>query len=338
MNKVKNEFFIRLREARRMMGLSMQKLADKTGGVVSKQCISRYEAGAMYPRSDILISIAKALDISEEYFFSEGVSINMPALRSTASRELTADEQSVIEARISFWIERYMRAEQCADFSPKPFVNPLVSVEVKTKEQAINAANAVRETWHQGDGPIPSILRLLERKSIVVMADDLSENILGLSTWTDTNRPLIVLETNEKKTTVERLRFTAAHELAHLLLTFPDDMEKVTAEKLCNAFAGFFLLPRETFIEEIGAARRDRLVLEELVDLKDFYGISVSALVHNAYDIGMISREHYDWWYDENIKKNPKEVGWGSYMFPETLGREKRVRALVNESNQNINN
>ena len=43
----------------------------------------------------------------------------------------------------------------------------------------------------------------------------------------------------------------------------------------------------------------------------------------------MISREHYDWWFDEKIKKNRLEVGWGKYEFPETIGRERRMEARI---------
>ena len=126
------------------------------------------------------------------------------------------------------------------------------------------------------------------------------------------------------KTTVERLRFTACHELAHLLLRFS---EGCNVEKMCNKFANFFLFPKQTFIEEMGALHRDSLVLEEMIDLKEAYGISIAAQVHAAWDIRMISREHYDWWFDERINKNWREKGWGKYTFPETLGREKRLEA-----------
>lgn len=67
-----------------------------------------------------------------------------------------------------------------------------------------------------------------------------------------------------------------------------------------------------------------------MIDLKELYGVSIAAQVHAAWDLGMISREHYDWWYDERIKKNKLEDGWGVYNFPETIGREKRMEARIN--------
>ena len=45
----KDQFPIRLHEARMMMGLSMDKLVERTGGAITKQSISRYERGIMRP-------------------------------------------------------------------------------------------------------------------------------------------------------------------------------------------------------------------------------------------------------------------------------------------------
>lgn len=209
------------------------------------------------------------------------------------------------------------------------FVNPIKGVEVSTMEDAIQAANLLREEWHCGDGPIASIVRLLERKGIKIMSGKLPDNVLGLSTWADKKYPLIVLDFQQAKTSVERLRFTACHELAHLLLSFPEDSE-FSIEKRCNKFASYFLFPKETFISEMGGDKRDFLTLEEMIDLKELYGVSVAAQVHEAWDLQMISREHYDWWYDERINKNRKEIGWGEYKFPETIGREKRIESRIN--------
>lgn len=79
----------------------------------------------------------------------------------------------------------------------------------------------------------------------------------------------------------------------------------------------------------MGTEHREQLTLEEMIDLRELYGISIAAQVHAAWDLRMISREHYDWWYDENINKNRLENGWGVYSFPETIGREKRVNSII---------
>mgnify|MGYP001531580230 FL=1 len=244
-------------------------------------------------------------------------------LRTTSNGKLSEDELQALEAKLSFWAEQYLTKEKEAGF-PTRFKNPVKGTKVSTLEDAIHAADLLREKWHCGDGPIASILRLLERKGIMILAATLPDYVFGMSTWADKKHPLMVLDMRQKKTTVERLRFTAAHELAHLLLAFPVNAE-LDIEKRCNKFAGFFLFTRQALIEEMGGEKRDVLTLEEMIDLREVYGISIAAQVHAAWDIRMISREHYDWWFDEKIKKNRLEVGWGEYIFPETIGREKRM-------------
>lgn len=91
----------------------------------------------------------------------------------------------------------------------------------------------------------------------------------------------------------------------------------------------FFLFPKDTFIDEMGGPKRAQLTLEELIDLKEVYGVSVSAQVHEAKDLQMISDEHYNWWYNERIKKNSMETGWGDYKIPETIGRERRIDSRI---------
>ena len=330
-----NQFSIRLHEARQMMGLSMEKLAELTGGIITKQSISRYEKGLMLPKRVAKLAMAKALNISDSYFDGTNLKIDMPMLRTTSNGKLSEDELQALEAKLSFWAEQYLTKEKDAGF-PTQFHNPIKDTKVSTLEDAIQASILLREKWHCGDGPIASILRLLERKGIMILAATLPDYVFGMSTWADKKHPLMVLDMRQKKTTVERLRFTAAHELAHLLLAFPVNAE-LDIEKRCNKFAGFFLFTRQALIEEMGGEKRDVLTLEEMIDLREVYGISIAAQVHAAWDIRMISREHYDWWFDEKIKKNRLEVGWGEYVFPETIGRERRMDVrIVNIEKNNL--
>ncbi len=311
-----------------MMNLSMDKLAGQTDGAVTKQSVSRYEKGVMRPKRDAEAALAKALNISVDYFHGTNMQIGMPMLRTTSGEKLTAEEFAAPEAKLSFWAERYLAKEKKAGIHTC-FKNPIPKTPVAEPEDTIRAANLLLSRWNCGDGLLPSILRLLEHKGIKIMAMELPDDVWGMSTWADKKHPLIVIDLNLGKTTVDRLRFTAAHELAHLLLTFPKSLEHKQIEKLCSKFASFFLFPKDTFIDEMGSAKRTQLTLEELIDLKEVYGVSVAAQVHEAWDLRMISREHYDWWYDERIKKNDWETGWGVYKFSETLGRERRIESRI---------
>ena len=325
-------FAIRLREARLMMKLSMEQLAKLTGGIITKQSISRYEKGIMRPKRDAQRALAQALHISEEYFKGDNLKIDMPMLRTTSNNRLNDEQLKSIEAKLSFWAEQYLAKEREVDFHTH-FENPLQGTVVRTKEDAIQAACLLRKRWSCGDGPIVSILRLLERKGIKILSTELPDGILGLSTWADSLHPLIILDLRPNKDSVERLRFTAAHELAHLLLTIPEidsEGKKPTIEKRCDMFASFFLLPKSTYIEEMGSTHREEVTVEEMIDLKEQYGLSLQALIIEARDYGIIDTPYKRWWFAQYLEPNPKEIGLGSYPYPETIGREKRLNSIIN--------
>lgn len=322
-----NQFSIRLHEARQMMGLSMEKLAELTGGIITKQSISRYEKGLMLPKRVAKLAMAKALNISDSYFDGTNLKIDMPMLRTTSNGKLSEDELQALEAKLSFWAEQYLTKEKEAGF-PTQFQNPIKDTKVSTLEDAIQASILLREKWHCGDGPIASILRLLERKGIMILAATLPDYVFGMSTWADKKHPLMILDFNPEKSSVEKLRFTAVHELAHLLLLFPQESE-YSVEKRCDLFASFFLLPKQTFIEELGAEKREKITLDEMIDIKELYGASLAASIIAARDYGIITTEYKRAWYTEHIEPNPREIGNGHYAFPETLGREKRVNSII---------
>ena len=168
----KDQFPIRLHEARMMMGLSMDKLVERTGGAITKQSISRYEKGIMRPKRPALLALANALHISEKYFWGTNIDIDMPTLRTNANGKISEKELLALEAKLSFWAEQYLEKEHKAGFS-STFKNPVLGTKISTLEDAIQAADLLREKWCCGDGPIASVLRLLERKGIKVMSAEL---------------------------------------------------------------------------------------------------------------------------------------------------------------------
>lgn len=309
-----------------MMGYSMEHLSTLVRHGVTKQSISKYESGKMFPRRATLLQLAHALLISPEYLMGRGMSIDEPMLRSAFKQPLEREEKDRLVSMLAFWAEQYVEAERSAGMESR-FDNPIADFEVRTLSDASAAADRLRQAWSLGTGAIPSVLRLMERKGIKILNHPLPMEVLGLSTWAACRYPLVVLDMSHEKHTPERLRFTASHELGHILMNIPGDVELAVKERLCSQFAGCFLLPKSTLYEEIGNTHRTTVALDELIDLHEAYGVSVSALVHELSDFGVISPEHYHWWFEERIKKNPKEVGWGEYQFPETIGREKRVRA-----------
>ena len=322
---------LKLRIAREILGLSLDELSIAMHSYVTKQSLSKYEQGAMKPLDKRMNILAEALGVPKQFFTDDGLSIDIPKLRKSSPRDLSETEITITESIILYHAERFKKKAEELQLDID-FNCPVLGKTIANFEDVISASEALRHIWSCGDGAIPSVIRLLERHGIWIFEYNLPDKVLGLSTWVDKKYPLIILDTRKEKTTTERLRFTAMHELGHLLFTFPDNVDE---EKMCNKFASLFLFPKQTFIQEMYNSHREELYLEELIDLRETYGVSIAAIVHEAYDLGVINRAHYDYWFDYIIKSNPKEEGWGEYLFPETLGKEKRMNVIINQTNNN---
>ena len=70
---------------------------------------------------------------------------------------------------------------------------------------------------------------------------------------------------------------------------------------------------------------RQVLALEELVSLRNRYGISVAAAVHRAKDLGIISEVYYNDLFNHHIHANRMEEGWGCYPIEEHTDRFERL-------------
>lgn len=57
----------RIQRARKALGLSQRELADKMS--LNEKTLRKYEHNEMTPSSDVLLRLAKALQVKVEYFF-----------------------------------------------------------------------------------------------------------------------------------------------------------------------------------------------------------------------------------------------------------------------------
>jgi len=141
----------------------------------------------------------------------------------------------------------------------------------------------------------------------------------GLQTWIkERNIPVIVLNSTKLKS-IDRKRFTALHELGHLLLPLDGISEKI-AEKYCHAFAGEMLFPELAQLKELGI-KRTKFSIQELGIIKQQYGISIQAIVYRAYSLNIISVSYYKYFF-----QYINQMGWKREEPYEFNGFEKSLR------------
>jgi len=321
---MENIFGIRLSSARKMAGMSLQKLADALGNVVTKQSLSKYEQGKMKPDSNLLISLSDVLGVPVDYFYAEptiAVELRNPDYRKHSSR-ISATQKAAIEEKSKIQLEKYIELETLLNLDEKPDYFDFEK-EIITQDDAVEAAGKLRVEWDLGYDPIPDVIAMLEDKGYKVIEIDAPENFDGLSAEVDRLK-VIILNGSLYEGNNCRKRFTALHELAHHSLRFPDGMEHRIEEKLCHVFASAVLYPPEMAQKELHS-ERFHFYENELILIKERWGISVSAIFQTALRLGIISDFVF-----KKLNINYRSLGYHKYnnepgTFP---GHEKPVRFL----------
>ncbi len=276
----------RLRNARIMKGLSMDELCSLMGNTISKMAISKYERGDLSPNSNIVIKFSEALGQPVDYFFRP-FSFQISDIQFRKKSKLSVKQAKAIKEAIADNIEKYLNIEEICNLSID-FERP--DWKIASPEDAKKCALKLRKDWEIGSDGILNLVSLLEEHGIKVLIIDADESFDGLSTIVNQTYPVIVLN---KQFTSERNRFTAAHELGHIVLTFAESTEQKEKERLCNVFGSEFLIPSEALIEELGN-RRTSISIMELEHLQKQYGISKDALIYKAKENNVISQSLFE--------------------------------------------
>lgn len=273
----------RLKLARSAAGLSLRELEERVGGLVSAQAIGKYERDEMMPGSEILIALARALGVSEDYLLRIDA-VELVGVEYRKQRLDKAKDRARVRAQVLSAVERYLEVEDLLAISsdwhaPKGFPR-----KVSRADDGEDAAKVLRSAWKLGVDPIPNLAEFLEEKAIKIVSVPLPERVSGVKASVqkkDGSRvQAIVLNTEHAG---ERQRFTLSHELGHLVLD-----GGAVAENVCNRFAGAFLIPEETLRAEIGNSRTS-ISVRELFGLKQLFGVSAQAIAFRAADLGIIN-------------------------------------------------
>jgi Zn-dependent peptidase ImmA (M78 family)/DNA-binding XRE family transcriptional regulator len=305
-----NAFAERLKSARKMKGWSLQELADNIAVAITKQALNKYEQNLMKPTGEVLIALAKALDVKPDYFLKE-VTIELAPVEFRKKAKLSARQEDSIKEKVKDFLERYLEVEQLLNIKTK-FNNPVKNIIITEVSEVEAAALKLIKGWNLGYDPIPNVIEMLEDNGVRVIEMDAPEEFDGLSTFVG-DIPVVVIN---KTYSVERKRFTALHELGHLVLQIEKGADK---ERICHAFAGALLLPDDC-LEKLIGEKRNNIATGELVSIKEQFGISVQAIMMRAQLKGIIDRNTAGRFW-KSIAGNKKEEGLGSFA-----GREKSYR------------
>ncbi len=288
-----------IKKRRQILGLSMQEVVDRVeeqGITLSKAAISNYENGKSAPKSTNLRALALALECSPDYLLTESA-IKVEWLRFRKKTSLPKRLEAEIKETARQWLEAKLLVEDHISGSA-PFVElPLVTVS--TLEDAEKTAENLREQWDIGDWPIERLSAVMEKSGVAVITVDAEENIDGLSGIANKDVRFVIVASN---VSADRMRMNLAHELGHIVIKSTED-EKFD-EKIAFRFAAALIVPRSVMFERVGRSRQT-VSLQELILIKEEYGVGIQALIRRCFDLGIIS----EWTYRQ-LNISMRSRGW----------------------------
>jgi Zn-dependent peptidase ImmA (M78 family)/DNA-binding XRE family transcriptional regulator len=265
--------------ARRRRGLSKSGLAKALD--VDRRTIRGYEAGEYPPAEDTLARMAEVLKFPAAFFFGDDLDeLSTEAASFRALSKMTAAQRDMAlgQGTIALHFNRWL--------SERFEFPPVALPDLRHERDPEAAAAALRQLWAFGQQPIKNLVHLLEAKGVRVfsLAIDAAE-VDAFSLWHD-GVPYVFLNTRKS---AEHSRFDAAHELGHLVLHRHGPPSGREAEVEADTFASAFLMPRGAVL----AARPRFATMEQLIQLKRTWTVSLAALNYRLHAVGALSDWHY---------------------------------------------
>jgi Zn-dependent peptidase ImmA (M78 family)/DNA-binding XRE family transcriptional regulator len=273
-----------LRVAREALGLTQTDLASASG--LEQSDLSRWERGIRIPNDEQLKILADALQVPVSMLTDEGLRFSHPVHRT--QRAETKRTERKVNGRIE--LARIAASRLLADINiDTPFAFP--TSEEPTPAGPEEAAEAIRRVWRIPAGPIDDLTAIVETAGAVVAPVDFGYDgvLAAYSNLRNDHRWCFV---NTRATDGAQVRFSLAHEIGHAFLHW-DRFDAPTgkdAEREANRFAAALLMPRAEILVVLGRAR---ITLDELVEVRRRWRVSVQALMRRAQDLELITSDQY---------------------------------------------
>ena len=283
----------RIELARKLQGYTQKQLASKVG--VNQSAINHYEKGLATPSDDILSRIANETGFTPDFFqlaplceFPKG-SLAYRAARSVTAKEI---DRAYYNAKLIY--EQYM-------VLAGSFTLPQVKLPI-LREKPEKAADITRVALELSpDLPIWNLTNILERNGTIVLSLPVFlKKVDAFSIWVELQgkRPLIAESFGKPG---DRIRFSLAHEVGHLVMHHPPKTTVKLMEKEANNFATSLLMPRSVAMGEFTRP----VTLYSLGELKVKWGISIQALIYIAHDYRIITDRQATYLFSQVASK-----GW----------------------------
>lgn len=325
----------RLTQARRISAMSKNDLHKAVG--VSAAAIGLYERGEVRPRPDTIRELAGALNVPPG-FFAHGrprVQVEVAEASFRRLRSTSVGQQQQATAYVEQVWELSCYLEERVEF-PELDLPAWAHPDSPHVPDPVTAAQQLREHWKLGTEPIPHLVYEIEQHGILTVffsmkQDDALPEKSRIDAFSTTAlpRPLIVL-TPDKADDVLRHRFSAAHELGHVVMHHGRLGSDIEMERQADVFAAEFLTPRDVIRDRLPT----RFNLNALQELSDEWGVSPEMLVYRSRDLERISDSSARRAYItlRSVPRLPLSISAYPGERPELLRNALELMATVNVS------
>lgn len=262
--------------------MSKKELASLIG--VTPMAITYYESGERKPNIDTIKAMAKALGIKiSDFLNNRNENLTFVHGEFRKGSKLAVSQQEYIREDVEEYMGRFYSVVNILGGEVLPDA-PAVNKITLTGNLEEDAKKMREYLGISVVGPIGNLIQLLENRGILVYACDIENDAFSGMNGLVNERPYIVFNKNMSP---ERIRSTIAHEMAHFIFQWPDEMEDKEIEKMATAISGAFLFPEKDAKRELGFRRTK--VSKDMTLICREYGISMYLLVKRAALCGIIT-------------------------------------------------
>lgn len=251
---------------------------------VSPMAISHYENGDRRPEMKTIKALAEALGVRvTDFLNNRNENLNFIHGEFRKGSKLPATQQEYIRESVEEYMGRFFAAVDILGGEVLPDA-PLCH-QLKLTGSAEEDAIAMRKYLKISEtGSVGKLIEVLENKGVLVYLCDIENDYFSGMNGSVNGRPYIIVNANMSP---ERIRSTIAHEMAHFLFIWPENLEDKECEQMATAISGAFLFPAVDAVRELGIRRSSITKDMELICRE--YGISMYLLVKRASLCGIVN-------------------------------------------------
>jgi len=286
----------RLKLARELRGWTQAQLVSEANGAFTTAALSQLERGHTRPLPSTLLAVAEVTGCPLGFFVGRPADERREgffrSLQATPARER---QRQLANARLLHELVAVIEEHVDLPDVDVPWFGPGPHSPKDIEELGLH----LRRAWNVEDGPIPNVVRTIERHGVVIVrSKSFTREVDAFSVRHD-GRPIVVL--GSEKGVTARSRFDAAHELGHLILHDDKNAGQRITENEAHQFAASFLMPAAQIRREL-PSRADWSVFTRL---KSKWRVSIAALLYRAKELEVMAPHTY-----VNAIKTMSARGW----------------------------